>query len=356
MKRFDKLFEKIVSFKNLHTASQKARLGKNRLDYVIKFEFNRETEIVKLREELLNNRYFPGIYKEFEIYEPKRRMISAAPYRDRIVHHALCNVIEPIFESYFIFDSYANRVGKGTHRAIKRFEKFSSLNKYVLKCDISKYFPSIDHEILKQIINEKIICIDTMNLVSLIVDNSNVQEPVNEYFPGDDLFTPFERRRGLPIGNLTSQFFANVYLNKLDQYIKNELRCKYYIRYVDDFVLFSNSKEELKLIKKQIMHYCEKIRLNLHPHKTMIYKTSNGVKFLGFRLFPGFRLLQRDNVLRAKRRFKKMEACLNTGTVQKDFVSNSLNGWRGHAVNANTYRLQKKMKQSFPLVFSNAGK
>ncbi len=177
--------------------------------------------------------------------EPKPRKISAAPYRDRVVHHALCNVIVPIFERTFIADSYANRLGFGTHRALKRFTQFARSSRYILQCDIRKYFPSIDHEILKRLLRRKIKCADTLWLIDTIIDNSNEQEPVIEYFPGDGLLTPIERRRGLPIGNLTSQFFANIYLNGLDHFVKEQLRASKYLRYVDDFALFADDRNFL---------------------------------------------------------------------------------------------------------------
>ncbi len=164
-------------------------------------------------------------------------MISAAPYRDRVVHHGLCNIIVPIFERTFIHDSYANRCGFGTHRALRRFTEFARSSRYVLQCDIKKYFPSIDHEILKSLLRRKLKCQNTLWLLDKIIDNSNDQNSPIDYFPGDDLLTPIQRRRGLPIGNLTSQFFRNVYLNGFDHFIKEQLKVKKYIRYLDDFAI-----------------------------------------------------------------------------------------------------------------------
>ena len=224
MKTYNRLFQQMCSFENLLNAAQKAQRGKRFQAEVARFNFHLEKELYHLQAELQTQTYRPGEYREFYIYEPKLRKISAAPYRDRVVHHALCNVIEPIFERTFIFDSYACRKDKGTHKAVDRFTEFSRKNTYVLKCDIRKYFPSIDHEILKTRFRRKIRDAQVLWLLDLIVDSSNPQEYVHEYFQGDDLLTSLNRRRGIPIGNLTSQFFANIYLNGFDHFVKEDLK------------------------------------------------------------------------------------------------------------------------------------
>ncbi len=212
MKSYNYLYNQICSFENLLLAARKAQRGKRFKEYTSRFNFNLENELITLQQELIDKTYQPGPYTEFYIYDAKKRKISAAPYRDRIVHHALCNIIEPIFNKSMIYDTYANRQDKGTHKAILRFQSFSRKNRYVFKYDIKKYFPSIDHEILLDTLFDKIQCKDTQWLIKVIIDNSNPQEEVLDYFNGDDLFTPIMRRKGLPLGNLTSQFFANVYL------------------------------------------------------------------------------------------------------------------------------------------------
>lgn len=172
--------------------------------------------------------YRPGGYIAIRVEDPKPRIVSAAPFRDRVVHHALCAVIEPLFERGFIFDSYANRVDKGTHAAVARYERFRDRAAFVLRCDIFRYFPAIDHAILKQDLRRRIACERTLWLVDAIIDGSNAQESVHIHYPGDDLFTPWQRRRGLPLGNLTSQFFANLYLDGLDHFCTEVLRpCGY---------------------------------------------------------------------------------------------------------------------------------
>ena len=199
------------------------------------FLANLEKELLRLERELHNGTYRPGRNRTIEIFDPKHRIVSAAPFRDRVVHHALCAVCAPLFERGFIHDSYANRKGQGTHRAVARYEKFRDRFRHVLRCDIYRYFPAIDHTILKRDLRRRIACPRTLALADRIVDASNPQEPVHLHFPGDDLFAPFQRRRGLPIGNLTSQVFANVYLDGLDHFCKEVLRARGYLRYVDDF-------------------------------------------------------------------------------------------------------------------------
>lgn len=211
MKRYGGLWPDIIEFENLLRAARQAQRGKRFRENVLAFNYHLERELFTLQRELAQHTYRPGAYRTFEIKDPKPRQISAAPYRDRVVHHALCNVIMPLLERSLIHDTYANRVGYGTHRALKRFTEWARSHRYCLQCDIQKYFPSIDHEILKELIRQKMIkCPETLWLIELIIDGSNDQIPVMEYFPGDDLLTPVQRRRGLPIGNLTSQFFANL--------------------------------------------------------------------------------------------------------------------------------------------------
>ena len=343
MKTYKNLYSEICSFENIYWAYLKARRRKCSKVDVCTFDFQLEKNLLLIKKELEDQSYSPGAYREFRIYEPKERMISAAPYKDRVVHHALCNIIEPIFDKTFIDDSYACRKGKGTHKAIERFSKFCRKNKYVLKLDIKKYFPSIDHQILYGIIADKIRCKDTLWLIRLIIDSSNKQEEVIDYFEGDDLFTPYQRRRGIPIGNLTSQFFANIYLNGLDHFIKEDLRCKYYLRYVDDLVVLDNEKNRLHEIKEQISSYIENIRLRLHPKKCSVFPVYLGTDFLGFRIFPTHRLLRSENVKRARRRLKRLAEEYRRGEITLKEINQSIQSWIGHVSWGDTYRLRKKM-------------
>jgi RNA-directed DNA polymerase len=257
--------------------------------------------------------------------------ISAAPFRDRVVHHALCNVIEPIFERGFVFDSYATRKGKGTHAAVQRFSEYQKRYADVLKLDVEKYFPSIDHAVLKALVRRKIKCADTLALVDLIIDRSNDQEPRNVFFPGDGLFTPFERRRGLPIGNLTSQFFANVYLDPVDHFIQEELRCRAYVRYMDDFCLFSDSKSELREWRTAIEGRLADLRLVAKASKTRIFSSAENIGFLGYRCLRSHRRLERGNVVRALRRLRGLEGRLAALKIEPAEYRASLMSWLGHA-------------------------
>ena len=239
------LFQRITSFPNLLQAARLASRGKRLRPNVAAFSLDLESELHQLQHELLSRSYRPGPYRAFLIHDKKPRFISAAPFRDRVVHHALCNAIEPIFDRSFLYDSYACRKGKGTHAAVDRASSYARRFRYVLKCDVEKCFPSIDHAILLDLIAERIWDEGALWLTHTILEGSNQQPDALRYFPGDDLFTPFERRRGIPIGNQTSQFFANVYLDKLDYYVKQTLRVPGYIRYVDDFLLFAHDKRRL---------------------------------------------------------------------------------------------------------------
>jgi retron-type reverse transcriptase len=221
------VFEQLCSWDNLVSAYRKASRGKRGYQYIAAFEHRMEDNMAVLREELVSGRYRPGGYASFFIHEPKRRLISAAPFRDRVIHHALCNVIEPMFEKLFSSDSYANRKRKGTHRAIGRCQHMARRYRYVLQCDIRQFFPSIDHEVLRDLLAERIGDSSTLHLIDLILASgigilSDVYHMT--YFPGDDLFS-VNRARGLPIGNLTSQFWANVYLNPVDHFIRRQLGC-----------------------------------------------------------------------------------------------------------------------------------
>jgi len=350
MKRYGNLWHQIIAFENLLNAARQAQRGKRFRHNVLTFNYNLETELFQLKTELEQKTYQPGTYKTFEIVEPKRRLISAAPYRDRVVHHALCNIIVPIFERTFIADSYANRVGFGTHRALRRFTQFARSHRYVLQCDIRQYFPSIDHAILKTQLRRKLKCKDTLWLIDTIIDNSNEQDPVVDHFPGDQLLTPLERRRGLPIGNLTSQFFANVYLNGLDHFIKEQLKIKNYVRYVDDFALFSDDHECLAIARSAIEDYLAGVRLTIHPIKSQLFETKQGANFLGFRILPDRIRVRTENLRRARRRIRRLQTDYNQGKISGQEIYQSLQSWVAHLEQGDTWRLRQKIFAD--LVFS----
>ncbi len=353
MKRYGNLWHQIIDWSNLLLAAHKAQKGKRFRDNVLAFNYNLEQELFKLRSDLASKTYCPGAYRSFRIYDPKPRLISAAPYRDRVVHHALCNIIVPLIEKSFITDTYANRVGYGTHRALKRFIEFARSNRYVLQCDIRKYFPSIDHEILKQIIRRKIKCKDTLWLIDSIIDGSNPQETVVEYFPGDNLLTPILRRHGLPIGNLTSQFFANVYLNDFDHFVKEKLRVKKYLRYVDDFSLFSDDWEFLTQARKEIEQYLTGLRLKIHPIKSQRLETRHGANFVGFRVLPERVRVRSDNLRRARRRIKQLQADHRKGKISWQKVVERLQSWSAHLQHGDTYNLRQDIFSQYTFTCPN---
>ncbi|MDZ4842434.1 MAG: RNA-directed DNA polymerase [Hyphomicrobium aestuarii] len=271
--------------------------------------------------------------------------VSSTPFRDRIVHHALCAVIFPLFEPGFIGHTYANRTGKGTHRAIETYERYRNRHAHVLRADIFRYFPSIDHAILKAEFRRRIACEKTLWLMDTIVDGSNAQEPVELHFPGDDLFAPYQRRRGLPIGNLTSQFFANLYLNGFDHWVTEVLRAPY-VRYVDDFALFHDDVNVLADWRARIDRYLEGRRLKPHPRKTVILSTAEPSQFLGFVLLPdGGRWLPEDNVARFRGRLRGLRDRSRAGTITRTEADAKIGSWIAHASHADTVRLRRAIFQ-----------
>ena len=334
------LFDRLTSWENLYRAARRARLGKRRQEEVARFELDREYELLRVQDELRRRSYRPGVYRAFWIREPKRRLISAAPYRDRVVHHALIQVIGPLFERNFLRDSYANQVGKGTHRAVARYHQFAQRYRYVLPCDIVKFFPSIDHEILKGLIRSRVRDPDVLWLCDAVIDASNPQEPVREYYPGDDLFTPDRRPRGLPIGNLTSQFWANVYLHGLDSFVKRGLRCPGYVRYVDDFLIFGDDKQALREAREAVIRFLYRLRLRIHENRAQVRPTDRPTRFLGYRCWPDHRFLTRENIRRFRRYGRVLQRLYAVGEMGLRDVKARLASWNAHAATANGYRLR----------------
>lgn len=339
MKTNNHLYEKICSINNLANSWRKARKGKTKKIYVAEFEKDIRQNLLKLREELLNKNYIPQPLVNFILRDPKTRKISKSAFRDRIIHHSLIGVIEPIFEKIFIYDSCANRIGKGNLFALRRLKYFITkvsengdyLNNrfndknfifgYCLKADIKHYFQEIDREILLNIIRKKISCKGTISLIELILNN-------------------FENNRGMPLGNLTSQFFANVYLNELDYFVKHKLRAKYYIRYVDDFVILHKSKEQLEKWKKEICDFVkEELKLELHQDKSKVVPLSRGIDFVGFRVFYYFKLLRIRNIKKIKSKIDDF----NNKLIDKTKFLETLNGWNAYSKWSNDYNLNKKL-------------
>ncbi len=339
------LYPSICSFENLYLAWRKARKGKRRRSEVAAFEYQLEANLLRLQAELVSHRYQPGAYRSFRIHEPKRRLISAAPFRDRVVHHALCNVIGPLLERGFIDDSYANRIGKGTHRALDRCTHFLRRYRYVLPCDVRQYFPSIDHEILHRRIARRIGDREALWLVDRILASGEgvlAEEYDMVWFPGDDLFA-VNRPRGLPIGNLTSQFWANVYLDGLDHFVKRELRCPGYVRYVDDFLLFSDDRRTLHDWRSAVVQHMRGLRLTIHEERAQPRPVTEGVPFLGFLVFPDHRRLKRGKVVYYRRRLAHLREAYGAGRITLEDVNASVRAWVNHARYGDTYGLRRAL-------------
>jgi len=310
-------YEEIISLKNLFTAWSEFKINKNKREDVASFALNAEEHIFNLAENLLRGEYYHGKYDFFKLNDPKPRNIHKASVRDRVLHHAIVRILSPVFGNTFIFDSYSSRKEKGTHKAVERFKKFAwklSRNNtrtvWILKCDIKKYFDSINHKILLKIVNDKI---KEEKLLKLL----------------DNIINSFEKseNKGIPLGNLTSQLFSNVYLNEFDQFIKRRVRLKYYIRYADDFVIIHNDREYLERTIPNIEKFLKNcLNLELNKNKVSIQKWHKGVDFLGYIIFPYFIILRnktRKRILRnikiAKEKylnkdidFKELEAIVNS--------------------------------------------
>ena len=330
-KKYDNLYGELTNFSNLYWAFRKAAKGKRGNAAVAAFEFNLEDHLIQIQGELLVQSYKPGAYYSFYIHDPKHRLISAAPFRDRVVHHALCNVIEPVFERTFIGDSYANRVGKGSHKALDRAQAWAKHYPYVLHCDIRQFFPSIDHALLSAVLERK------------IADDPSTGS-------GQGLLAA-NRLRGLPIGNLTSQFWANVYLNELDQFIKRKLGTKAYLRYVDDFLLFAKDKKTLWKWKQDIRQFLATLRLTMHARSSTVYPTKTGIPFLGFRLYPTHRRLKRYSGVAFSRRLRTSYRQFSRGELSRDDLDARVQGWIAHAQHGDTWGLRRSvLRAPLPVV------
>ncbi len=288
-------FNNITSVENLLISWREFLKGKKKRKDVAEFSLNFMDNIFALHTELTDKRYQHGGYKAFKINDPKVRDIHKASVKDRLVHHAIYRILYPYFDNKFIFDSYSCRIDKGTHRAMNRFRNFAlkvSKNNtrtcWVLKCDIKKFFASIDHEVLLEISENFITDKDILLLIKQIVESFNTEGKTSA---------------GLPLGNLTSQLLVNIYMNKLDHFVKRELKVKYYIRYADDFILLSENKRQLENILAKISRFLEsRLKLALHPDKVYIKTLASGVDFLGWVHFLDHRILRKSTKQRMFRR------------------------------------------------------
>lgn len=392
MKTYKNLFGKFTVFDNLFSAYKKARRGKVYQEYATEFNYTLSSNLLEIQNRLLEESYQFDEYKVFYVYDPKQRLIKAPSFRDRVVHHSLCNIIEPIFDKKFIYDSYACRKEKGTHKAIKRLQKFlrklssetakprekaiiprsleSSLSQdkpmsrqgriqgrinqdnnkiYALQIDISKYFPSVNHQILFQIIQKKIADPKILNLIEKLLSTSSTSSEHDHLFPPDSHFRT-KLPRGIPLGNLTSQLFANIYLNEVDQFIKHQLKVKYYVRYMDDSVILSKDKKYLYQTKEKIVEFLyDQLYLTAHPKKIKIFPTEKGIDFLGYVIFKDHILLRSSNVKKFRKKYRKLLTKVREGKMSKEKAWQSIQSWIAHSKYADTYRLRKKL---FPKKYS----
>ena len=257
------------------------------------------------------------------------------------------NVLEPILERHFHRDSFACRTDKGTHAAARRLQALQRRFRYTLQVDIRKFFPSIDHELLKLLFRRRLKDATLLRLMDRLVDGSNFQEPVCDYFPGDDLFTPLHRRKGLPIGNLTSQWFANWYLDPLDHWLTSHYRIGGYVRYCDDFVLLDNDRGKLRDLTAALPQFLAGLRLQPHTERLAILPSSAGRVFVGYRIFPTHRRLKAEGKRRFLRRLRWLRRALDEGAITADDVHQRIMSWLGHAGQADCLDLIRRLGRTW---------
>lgn len=335
------LYPKIYSFEALHQAYRRARRGHRDCREVLRFEQDLEGNLLQLQNELIWRTYRTGRYRYFEILEPKRRLVAALPFRDRVAQHALVAAIEPIWERRFIFDSYACRIGRGAHAGADRAQLFLRQVKrrhdrvYVYKADIAKYFASIDHATLKTLLRRHIACAGTLAMLDEIIDSTGAEV-------------------GIPIGNLTSQLCANIYLHELDLFVKHELRCRRYVRYMDDFIVVHHDKRHLATVRAEIeVFLADRLQLRTNA-KSQIYPVaaSNGhaLDFLGYRIWTTHRRLRKSSVRRMRRGLRSMAEQYAAGRIDLELIRCRVSSWLGHASHADSYRIREKIFAATPFI------
>jgi retron-type reverse transcriptase len=336
------MYDALCSWENLLHAYRRASKGKRGTATVAAFEHRLGDELAALRDDLVTGRYRPSGYTSFHIHEPKRRLISAAAFRDRVVHHALCLQIEPLFERAFTRDSYANRVGQGTHRALSRAQHLARQHPLVLQLDVRQFFPSLDHGVLRGLLARKVSDARVLGLIELILasgDGIHGEAHDMTFFDGDDLLAIL-RPRGLPIGNLTSQFWANVYMNPIDHFISRELRCDAYVRYVDDMLLFGDDRRSLADARERLVGRLARMRLTIHPG-AHVRPVAEGFPFLGFVVYPGGCRLKRRKGVHFARRLRRAIAGHARGRCTTRDVSAMVRSWVNHVRQARTHGLRR---------------
>lgn len=348
METLRNIYQKICDFENLYEAYLEARKNKRYRKDVLDFSARLEENLIQLQNELIYKTYQVGRYREFYVYEPKKRLIMALQFRDRVVQWAIYRHLNPWFDKQFIYDSYGCRKNKGTHRAADRLQYWMRQvsrkegRYYYLKLDISKYFYRVDHEILLNLLRRKINDMDLVELLGHIINCEHTAFGLPAFTdPEDCPKTERLLNKGMPIGNLTSQMFANIYLNQLDQYAKQKLRLHYYIRYIDDIIILHHDKRRLHEIKDEIEAFLwDELRLNLNK-KTAIRPINHGIEFVGFRIFATHRKLKKASAKRMKKRLKYLREEYARGKVSTETLRASEASYAGMLKHFNSYGLMK---------------
>lgn len=340
MRRHKDLFERVSSFENVLAAARAALRGKRARTAGAGFFADLEPEVVALHRELREGSYRHGPYHYFQVHDPKTRTVAAAPFRDRVVHHAIVRVLEPLFEGHLIEDTYACRKGKGTHAAMRRAAGFARRYAFALECDVARFFPSIDHDVLLAQVERVVADPRLLALIRHIVE-SHADGEETEWI-GAGLFDVRLRRRGIPIGNLTSQFLANVYLSPLDHFVKHGLRARGYLRYMDDFLLFGDDRAALRAQGRTLKDQLAALRLRMHPDKYRLRPTALGVDFVGFVAFRDGRIrVRRASVRRFERRYRRQRFLVERGRGEAAALTESVRSWVAHARHAKSQELRR---------------
>ena len=325
VKRVGHLFERIVRFETLCQAAHQAARGLWRRRSVASFLLDLEPEVLALQRELLDGSYRPRPFRSFVITDPKPRMISAAAFRDRVVHHALCAAMEPAFERYAIFDSYACRRGKGNHAAVRRVQQFSRRFAWYGKLDVRHFFENVDHDVLAGLLRRRFKDRRALDLTQVILDAGG-------RIPGT----------GLPIGNLTSQHFANYYLGRLDHFAKETLRIRGWVRYMDDMILFGPDKSTVRDLAGRVENFlASELRLEVKREANIVAPVHIGVPFLGFRIWPRLLRMDGSRARRFRARFRALEASFAAGESDEEARLRSACSLVGWAAQADTTGLRR---------------
>lgn len=341
--KYKYIFNKIVDENNVYDVYKKTQRGSAKYKYPsLKFSQNLCYNLEELRQSVNSGDYCPDGYYIFKVYDPKERLIYAPRLKDKIVQHMVNNVLKNIYQPCFIYDSYACLEGKGTHRAVNRLQQFLKNAKYhygkdsyILKLDIKKFFYTIDRDILKNLLLKKIQCKETLNLLYKIIDSS-------------------PEHKGIPLGNLTSQLFANIYLNEMDNYIKRELGVKYYVRYADDATAVLENKtqaNEVRLKTERLVN--DYLNLELHPEKTKVFPIKQGVNTMGFKTHSTHKKLRDQSKRKIKRKLNKMKRLIDEGYMSKEKAEQIINSWKGHAEFGDSFNFINKLLNKHDFIYKN---